>query len=140
MLNPEGYTKRQLVLKGLFCLVLAIFIMDRLAHHLFWPAPEATEIVLLSSAKCPYSRAAKAHLEANGVPFREVDSRRDPFSAAFASWAFQSVRVPIVVVGPEIIHGYRAEQIDAALAELGYPVARKSTASFDEGAPASAPN
>jgi len=124
--NPHGYGTRGLVLQFALCLSLAIFTVDRLAHALFWPEPDATEVLLVGSPDCPFSRAAKAHLEARNVPFREVMSPRDPFQSALAAWAFQSVRVPIVVVGPEIVHGYREQKIDAALVDLGYEVAAAS--------------
>ena len=126
-LNPHGWGPRRLCLQIVLSIALALFLMDWLAHQLFWPEPGATEVLLVSSERCPHSRAVRAHLVANEIPFRELDSRRDPLASGLAGWAFQSVSVPIVVVGTEIIHGNRAQQIDAALGELGYPADRDAS-------------
>lgn len=120
LLNPHGWGPRRLVLQMLLCTALALLITDRLAHQLFWPEPGSTEVLLVSSPTCPHSRAVESHLRANAIPFRKIDSRENFFASGLAGWAFQTVRVPIVVVGTEIIHGNRTEQIDQAIAALGY--------------------
>ena len=120
LLNPHGWGTRRLVLMHVLCLALAILTVDQLAHFLYWPAADAKEILLVGSPSCPHSRAVRSRLETQGIPFREIDARNDPLASALAAWAFQSLRVPIVVVGPEVIHGNRAARIDTALAQLGY--------------------
>ena len=97
--------------------------MDQLAHGLFWPDADARDVLVLGSETCPHSRAVAARLRALGVPFREVDTRRDPIASALAAWAYQSLRVPVVVVGPEVIHGNRADRIDQALARGRFDLA-----------------
>lgn len=128
ILNPHGFSPRGIVLRLMLCLALSIFIVDRLAHAMFWPDEDSTEVVLVSSSACPYSRAAKAHLDGMGVPYREIESRSDPLRAALAGWAFQSMSVPIVVVGSDIVHGYREGKIDDALVGNGYSVASREPA------------
>lgn len=122
LLNPYGFSRRGAVLYHVLILALAFLTMDRLASHLFWPAPESQEVLLLGSPTCPHSSAAREHLVEAGVPFRELSTHDDPVRSALASWAFQTLRVPVVVVGGEVIYGNRRDQIDAALATLDPPV------------------
>jgi len=118
--NPYGLKPRSLVLYHVLMLALAIFTIDQIASFAFLPGEESREIVLVSSRSCPHSRAVKERLVDAAIPFREVSAEGEPFSRALASWAFQSLSVPIVVVGPEVIYGNRRDRIDEALAELGY--------------------
>ena len=104
----------------LLCFALAILTVDRTAAYLYRPSESSREVLLVSSPTCPHSRAARAHLVELGVPFRELDSHAEPLAAGLAGWALQSLRIPIVVVGPEIIYGNRTDRIDAALTRLGY--------------------
>ena len=120
LLNPFGLPTRALVLYHVLLVCLSVFTLDRIAAHLYLPAADSREILLVGSDGCPHSRAVRARLVASGAPFREVSADGQPVSRALASWAFQSFSVPIVVVGPEVIRGNRAERIDAALARLGY--------------------
>lgn len=106
------------MLNGLLSAALALLITDRLAHALYWPAPGARDVFVVSSERCPWSTAARRQLDARGVPYRVIDTRRDGLASALAGWAFQSVSVPIVVIGEEVMRGYSAERIDAALAKL----------------------
>lgn len=122
LINPYGLSRRGLVFSHLLCLALAVLTVDRVASYWFWPAPESREVVLLGSPTCPHSRAAREHLVDVGVPFREVSTHDDPVSSALASWAFQTLRVPVVVVGSKVVYGNRRDQIDAALEALGYTV------------------
>lgn len=112
----------------LMCVALSILILDRAAVALHWPAEGARAVVLLSSDRCPHSRAVRARLFELGVPFEEIDSRRNPISAALAGWAFHSLSVPVLVAGEEIIYGNRTHRIEAALAKLGYEVASRAAA------------
>ena len=127
ILNPHDLKGRTLFLVIVLTVVLAVLILDRVAHALYWPAPGATEIILVSSERCPHSRAVKSALKARGVAYREIDARREALAAGLAGWAFQSVSVPILVVGEEIIRGNQAERIDRALDRLANaPLALRS--------------
>lgn len=127
ILNPRGLSTRGLVLQAFLCVALAILVVDQLASALFWPAADAREILVVSSERCPWSHAARERLASYGVEFRVIDATGDALEAGLAGWAFQSMSVPIVVVGPEVIHGYDAPRIDAALAALGHALPGDAT-------------
>jgi glutaredoxin len=118
--NPYGLRPRALVLFHVLLVCLAIFTVDRIAAHAFRPGVDSKEIVLVSSRTCPHSNAVRKRLIDAGIPFREISAEAQPVSHALAAWAFQSFSVPIVAIGPEVIHGNRSDRIDEALAALGY--------------------
>jgi len=118
--NPYGLRPRALVLFHMLLVCLAIFSVDRVAAYAFRPGADSREIVLVSSRTCPHSRAVRQRLVDAGIAFREVNAEEQPMSSALASWAFQSLSVPIVVIGPEVIYGNRKDRIDEALVSLGY--------------------
>ncbi|MCR9094900.1 MAG: glutaredoxin family protein [bacterium] len=120
VLNPHGLSTRGIVLQLAFCVALAILVVDQVASSLYWPAEDADEILVVSSERCPWSRAARQRLDAHGVDYRVIDAREDWLETGLAGWAYQSLSVPIVVVGPEVIQGYDERRIDAALARLGH--------------------
>ena len=122
ILNPYGLGIRALVLYHVLILCLAILTFDRIAAYQFQPSHESREVVLVGSTTCPHSRAVRERLVAAEVPFRNIDTRENPISRALAVWTFQSFRVPIVVVGNDVIYGDRRDRIAASLAELGYPL------------------
>jgi glutaredoxin len=124
ILNPWGLEPRALVLYCILVVLLAVFSVDRIAAWTILPAADSREVVLVGSRTCPHSRAVRERLREAGIPFREIRSEDDPLESALAAWALQSLRVPIVLVGPEIVYGNRREKIDAALAKLGYPASR----------------
>lgn len=120
ILNPYRLETRALVLYHILVLSLAIFTLDRTAAYLYAPSQGSTEILLVGSPTCPHSRAVRRRFVEAGVSFREVDSKANPLGSALAAWTFQSLSVPIVVVGDEVIYGNRSEKIDEALAALEF--------------------
>lgn len=120
LMNPYGLKKRALVLYHVLIACLTILTIDRIAAYQFQPSEASREVVLVGSTTCPHSRAVRERLMAAGVPFLNIDMRESPFSHALAAWTFQSFRVPIVVVGNDVIYGDRRDQIAASLEELGY--------------------
>ena len=114
--NPYGFSPGMLALQAVLCLGLSVLTLDLMAHAALRLAADSTGIVVVSSESCPWSRAAKAHLDARSVPYRVIESQRNPLLSAFALWTHRSLRVPIVVIGDEVVRGYSEEAIDAALA------------------------
>ena len=120
ILNPYGLGKRPLLLYHVLIFCLSILTIDRVAAYQLQPSEGSREVVLVGSTTCPYSRAVRERLVAAEIPFRDIDTHENPISHALAVWTFQSLRVPIVVVGTDVIYGDRSDQIDTALAQLGY--------------------
>jgi glutaredoxin len=73
------------------------------------------EVVLLSTATCPYCARMRAYLRAGGVPYRELDVERDPEGRArFA--AAGGFGVPVLLVGDEVaVQGYDPAAVREAL-------------------------
>lgn len=118
ILNPYGLKTRALVLYHVMVFCLAILTLDRIAAYRMQPRSGKQEILLVSSETCPHSRAVQTRLLSAGVPFRVIDSRKNPIDSALAVWRFQSLAVPIVVIGEDVIYGNRRAQIDASLDAL----------------------
>ena len=79
------------------------------------------QVIVYSTAWCPYCQALRVHLAESGVPYieRDVVNSWDGWIGS-ASLVGRRVRVPIVLVGHTVIQGYDRQAVDAALAGAGY--------------------
>lgn len=109
------------VLYVLLVLAVLLFGLDRAAAYLYFPDPDAREVVLYATGWCPYCRAIRVHLRTNQVPFTEHDVEKS-LAGMMGLWALRGRGVPITVAGPEVIYGFRLDRLDAALERLGYRV------------------
>jgi len=123
----DASTKRVLAERGrwllyvLMALTVLLFGLDRAAAYLHVPGPGSREVVLYATDWCPYCRAIRVHLRINEVPFREHDVEKS-IAGMMGFWALRGRGVPITVAGPEVIYGFRLDQLDSALERLGYSV------------------
>jgi glutaredoxin len=75
------------------------------------------EIVLYATGDCPHCRAARAALEASGLPFEE----RDPLSSRARLKELMLLSavatVPTIVVSRQVLAGFDASRLDEMLRE-----------------------
>jgi glutaredoxin 3 len=76
------------------------------------------QVVLLSTASCPYCVRMRAYLRAGGVPYRELDVEHDP-EGRRRFRASGAVGVPVLLVGAAVVEGYHPAAIRAAFADAG---------------------
>jgi glutaredoxin len=102
-------------------LALALFLLgvDRYAAWAHRPGADSTRIVLYTTAWCGYCAALREQLSAADVPFIEHDVEKS-LAGQLGFWTLRARGVPVSVIGPQVIHGYRERSLEAALAKLGY--------------------
>jgi glutaredoxin len=77
-------------------------------------------IVMIAADWCGYCRKQQRDFERAGVRYRVLDY--DQAEGKSASRALGTRGVPITVIGQQVVHGYRPEELDAHLRPLGYDV------------------
>ncbi|MCB1736959.1 MAG: DUF4124 domain-containing protein [Gammaproteobacteria bacterium] len=80
--------------------------------------PASPKVVMYTTRHCGYCQKAKAHLRRLGIPYDE----RDVESSSNNRSEFRKLGgkgVPLIVVGDQLMKGYRAENLDAMLAKAG---------------------
>jgi glutaredoxin len=91
------------------------------------PAPGSTKpsssaraaVKMFTASWCGYCKKAKAHLNARGVPFQEIDvESSDSARRQFSELGGRGV--PVILVGGQRMDGFDAGGLDAMLAAGGY--------------------
>lgn len=114
--------KRPRLIHFLIALVLAILIVDRGAAYLYEPKPESKDIILYTTAWCPYCESLRTYLKGYNIPYIERDVEKS-LSGTLGWWTLGRGRgVPISVIGEQVVRGYDLGKINAALRELGYSI------------------
>lgn len=108
------------LLLGALALSLILFGLDRYAAHAHRPQPGSKQIVIYTTTWCGYCKALRSALVANKIPFTEHDVEQS-FEGQLGFWTLRARGVPVSVVGPQVIHGYQMEKLQAALATLDHP-------------------
>ena len=80
-----------------------------------YDAARQDEVVLLSTAGCPYCSRMRAYLRAGGVPYRELDVDRDPEGRRLYD-AAGGIGVPLLLVGEFAVQGYDPAAVREAFA------------------------
>jgi len=111
---------RRILLGSALFLALALFGLDRYAALVHYPAENATRIVIYTTKWCPYCEKLRRGLTASAIPFIEYDVEKD-LQGQLGYWALHAKGIPVSAIGPEVIYGYRVEEIRKALKALGYP-------------------
>lgn len=76
-------------------------------------------VVMLSTRTCSICKKAKGWLRAKGVPFIEYDID----SSSVGKREFKRVQgngVPVILVGADVVYGFRKGQLKSLLVEAGY--------------------
>lgn len=100
-------------------LALLLFSLDRYAALTHRPAPDSTRVSIYTTAWCPYCARLRAGLAASGIPYQDYDVERS-LQGQLGFWTLRGRGVPVSVIGPEIVYGYDAPRLAAALDRLGY--------------------
>jgi mycoredoxin len=111
-------TRRYALYLALF-LALVLVGFDRYAAYVFRPDADSREVVIYTTAWCPYCARLRTSLGTSGIPFQEYDVEHSlPGQLGF--WTLRGRGVPVSAIGPEIIYGYDVPRLTAAFKRLGY--------------------
>ena len=117
-------TKRQTIIRRILLgsalfLALALLGLDRYAAIVHRPSQTSTRVVIYTTERCPYCETLRRGLAVSGVPFIEYDVEKT-LQGQLGFWALRARGVPVSAIGPTIVYGYRVEEIQKALGNLGY--------------------
>ena len=91
-----------------------------LDYYATLPAPKA-EIIIYGTSWCGYCKRLKKKFDTYHVPYKDIDIEKDPLAEQFfVQQGYQGV--PVVYVGDQVIEGDDLSLINAAFAQIGYPV------------------
>ncbi len=75
------------------------------------------DVILFSTASCPYCKQARVYLKVNEIPYCEKDiNRKTANRAAFKNVGGQGV--PVLVIGNKVIHGNNSLAISKAVEQI----------------------
>ncbi len=117
-MNRLARTRASLLGIALF-LALVLLGLDRYAAYAHRPDADSTRIVLYTTAWCGYCERLRQDLRASGIAFTEHDVEKS-LNGALGMWALRGRGVPVSAIGPQVVHGYQAAKIEAALRALGH--------------------
>ena len=111
---------RRILLGSALFLVLLLFGLDRYAALVHRPSETSTKIVIYTTERCPYCKKLRRDLGASAISYKEYDVEKT-LQGQLGFWALYAKGIPVSVIGPRIVYGYRVEEIQKALRDLGYP-------------------
>lgn len=100
-------------------LALALFSLDRYAAYAYLPTAGSTQVVLYTTAWCGYCAKLRQDLARSEIPYVERDVEKS-LQGQLGFWALRARGVPVSVIGPTIVYGYRADKIAEAMQAIGY--------------------
>lgn len=121
---------RRLLLCLAAALALVLLGLDRYAVAVHRPAADSTNVVIYTTAWCPYCAKLRAGLAASAIPYTDYDVEKS-LQGQLGFWALRGHGVPVSAVGPEVVHGYDVTRLERAFSKLGYafrPVSRGAPA------------
>ena len=110
---------RRILLGIALFLALALLGLDKYAAMVHRPSKTSTRIVIYTTKRCPYCEKLRRDLAASGITYREYDVEKS-LQGQLGFWTLGARGVPVSAIGPRIIYGYRVEEIQEALRDLGY--------------------
>ncbi|HVK55305.1 MAG TPA: glutaredoxin family protein [Burkholderiales bacterium] len=125
--------RKRLLFIALF-LALTLLAVDRYAAFMHSPEPDSTRIVIYTTAWCPYCKMLRQDLAASQVSYTEYDVETSA-QGQLGMWILRGRGVPVSVIGPKVVYGYRVDEIASALKPLGYsfiPSAYKARVNADD--------
>ena len=111
---------RRILLGSALFLALVLCGVDRYAALVHRPSETSTKIVIYTTERCPYCKKLRRDLGASAIPYKEYDVEKT-LQGQLGFWALHAKGIPVSVIGPRIVYGYRVEEIQKALRDLGYP-------------------
>jgi glutaredoxin len=79
------------------------------------PARAAKQVVIFTTAECPYCKQAKQYFAHKGIPYREINIDMPGTGAQEYRKYGGTGSVPLIVVGDKTVHGFSAEELDRLL-------------------------
>ena len=116
MVNINGI--RRVALLTLFILVIILFCLDRYAAYKHRPAGDSNAVVIYTTKRCPYCVKLRADLKANRITHKEYDVENG-LDGFLGMWTLRARSVPVSVIGPNVVYGYRVDELVQAFDELG---------------------
>ena len=110
---------RRILLGSALFLALVLLGLDRYAAFLHRPSRTSTKVVIYTTRRCPYCEKLRQGLAASAIPYIEYDVEKT-LQGQLGFWALRARGIPVSVIGPKTVYGYRVEEIQKALADLGY--------------------
>ena len=75
------------------------------------------DVILFTTASCPYCKRARAFLKTKEIPYCEKDINRK--KANKAAYKYVGGRgVPVLVIGNRVVHGYNTSAISKAVKQI----------------------
>lgn len=110
---------RRILLGIALFLALVLLGLDRYAAMVHRPSKTSTKIVIYTTRQCPFCEKLRRDLAASGITCEEYDVEKS-LQGQLGFWTLGARGVPVSVIGPTIVYGYRVDEIREALKELGY--------------------
>jgi len=108
-------------LYGALLIALTLLALDRTAAYLHLPKENSTAVVIYTTQWCPYCNALHNVLRQHNIPFKEYDTEKS-IQGIMGFWALRGRRVPVSMIGEEIIYGYDGQKVTDALVDAGYEI------------------
>lgn len=104
-------------------LAVCLLVLDRGAAWYFDPRPgnEPGRVIVYSTSWCPVCERLRQCLQRHNVPFEERDVERSSRAGA-EWWALGGSGVPVTLIGQQVVHGLRQEELQGALAQAGHSI------------------
>jgi glutaredoxin len=109
---------RRILLGTALVLALVLLFLDRYAAAVHRPGENSREVVIYTTEKCNYCEQLRRSLKNSKIQYREYDVDKS-FQGQLGLWALGARSVPVSVIGPNVVYGYRVDEIYKALKALG---------------------
>jgi len=110
---------RQVLLGTALVLALTLLFFDRYAAAVHRPGENSKEVVIYTTEKCCYCEQLRRSLKSSGIKYKEYDVEKS-FQGQLGLWALGARSVPVSVIGPNVVYGYRVDELYKALKALGF--------------------
>jgi mycoredoxin len=83
------------------------------------PSNAPGNVIIYTTAWCPYCEALRVQLRNSGIPYTELDVEKS-LAASYAHRAVGGRGIPVTVVGQEVVYGLDRERLDSILRAAGH--------------------
>jgi len=109
---------RRVALLTLLLFVIILLCLDRYASYKHEPANDSIVVVIYTTQRCPFCSKLRADLMANRITYQEYDVENS-VDGFLGMWALRARGVPVSVVGPHVVYGYRVNELAQAFETMG---------------------